>query len=753
MGVMPAVAAPTSISFVGLSAGDTVEGLGVLADDLELTHSGRQTLVVIETGNDTDSFVYSANLDSQNDTPHGGLPGGIGFGDPDRDDPILGWYATFNGKTVNRFSVTMYDYGDWFPHGTASDMTHTAKLIAYDADDDIIDEDVLTFTSTGGSSTGRQSTEYGPLSSAGDALEATDGNTQPGIWTFVVAASGISKVEMFFDGQQSVDPGVGWAGLEFELEVYDICGFKYADWEGDLIPLSGWNITLEKWDYPDGWIEIDWVETETDGKYCFTGLAAGTYRVREVLKDGWRQVYPDPEGAEQGAHIVVLPGGQTYAEESTILYGTQRNNPDNNGLYEINLDTGYATRLFNTGGSGNSPNALGFDPENRRLYYMQFSVSPTESTLYFYELGTGEEKEAELHLAGEKVVGASFYDGAYYYIPDDTSDLYKVTLKPDGTVDGVTLLWPDFSEHTYRFGDFAISRDGMLYASTGTKHEFFKLDVATGAYTEIADADTTDGAVALQVSFGSDGTLYGHAAGTGEFFTIDLEAGTKTPIGYVESDIRTKEMFTDLASGTQPKYYDFHNTPYVHCEGQTAWAADPHPGDTRFSNANNWATYVEYARGDGTELDPKAYPLYAGQHYLAGMLYVWDDDDTLWVNYSTDIPQDILDHCEEEGGMVYEVAGYCEGGWTGFLEYHLHIADDEDGIPRTRTGRNRVLSNPIPGDFEYKGYFDPAEEESGWIEVDISELGDDFVIAAHAVMQWCGYDCDALAEIEAALQS
>ncbi len=556
------------------------------------------------------------------------------------------------------------------------------------------------------------------------------------------------------------DPAKQMVFIELERPeplTYDICGFKYADWEGGLIPLSGWNITLEKWDGAD-WIAIDWVETDTDGKYCFPDLEAGTYRISENLEPGWEQVYPDPEGAAQGAHIVVLPGGQTYAEESTILYGTQRNNPGNNGLYEINLDTGYATRLFNTGGSGNSPNALGFDPENRRLYYMKVKESvPYYSHLYFYDIEAGTETHAGLDLTGEVVVGASFYDGSYYYIPNLTADLHKVTLNTDGTVDEDILLWPNFNgahHAVYRFGDFAISRGGMLYASTndtgGSTAEFFKLDVATGEYTLIADSNTPDAALLLQVSFGSDGTLYGHSAGTGEFFTIDLQTGVRTSIGYVESDLRTRELFSDLASGTQPKYYDFVNTPEVYCEGQTAWAADPHPGDTRFSNANNWATYVEYARGDGTELEPKAYPLYAGQHYLAGMLYVWDDGDTLHVNYSTDIPEEILDHAKD--CPVYEVEGYCEGGWTGFLEYHLHVADAEDGIPRTRTGRNRVLSNPIPGHFKYDGYFDPAEDETGWVQVGISELGDEFVIAAHAVMQWCGYDCDALEEIEAALQ-
>ncbi|MEO0250161.1 MAG: hypothetical protein ABIN58_11680, partial [candidate division WOR-3 bacterium] len=60
---------------------------------------------------------------------------------------------------------------------------------------------------------------------------------------------------------------------------------------------------------------------------------------------------------------------------------------------------------------------------------------------------------------------------------------------------------------------------------------------------------------------------------------------------------------------------------------------------TRFSNASNWATYVEYTRGDGTETEPASYPLYAGQHYLAGMLYAYDDGDHLYVKYTVEVPE------------------------------------------------------------------------------------------------------------------
>lgn len=213
----------------------------------------------------------------------------------------------------------------------------------------------------------------------------------------------------------------------------------------------------------------------------------------------------------------------------------------------------------------------------------------------------------------------------------------------------------------------------------------------------------------------------------------------------------------DGATGETGPYYNFLNTPTEYCFDETAWAAQAHPGETRFENASNWATYVEYTTGNGTEQEPAFYPLYAGQYYLAGILYVYDEHGALHVKYTTEIPQWILDHCEEEGGLVYEVEGLCAGDWTGFLEYHLAVGNTTDDIPRTMSrgrGRGRnpgTLTNPIPGHFEYSDYFDPAEPETEWIEVDIEGLGDSFVIAAHAVMQWCGYDCEAVDEVQQVL--
>lgn len=174
-----------------------------------------------------------------------------------------------------------------------------------------------------------------------------------------------------------------------------------------------------------------------------------------------------------------------------------------------------------------------------------------------------------------------------------------------------------------------------------------------------------------------------------------------------------------------PKFISLQNKPKLFKGDETAWAAQEDPGETRFVSQGNWGTYVTYDVDGG----PQEYPLYAGQNHLAGFLNVYDDNDKLYVTYqalgTNEDPDTIGDYTVK---------------WTGLKECHLHVANSAEEIPRTPgRGRNAVPGNPIPGQFEYKDSFDPATGSSGVFVVDISELNDTIVIAAHAVMEWEGY--------------
>lgn len=193
--------------------------------------------------------------------------------------------------------------------------------------------------------------------------------------------------------------------------------------------------------------------------------------------------------------------------------------------------------------------------------------------------------------------------------------------------------------------------------------------------------------------------------------------------------------------------YDFVNTPHMECFSETAWAAQENPGDNRFVPApGNWATYITYTPTETPA--PKEFPLFAGQYYPAGFLYVYNDGDTLYVEYKAS---------GEDSDPPYTPEGYCEGTWTGLTEYHFQIEDTLAGFNDYQSYNKKfdAYGAPIPGQFDYIWESEKVTD-TGWIPeggIDISGYTGDVYIAAHAVMWWCGYDCQAFQEIEEALSN
>ncbi|HEY3372513.1 MAG TPA: SdrD B-like domain-containing protein [Prolixibacteraceae bacterium] len=96
-----------------------------------------------------------------------------------------------------------------------------------------------------------------------------------------------------------------------------ICGNKYNDLNGDGIQnggepgISDWEIQLT---YNDATGTLVTLTTRTgpDGSYCFNNLAANTYTVTEVQKDGWTQTFPQ----NPGTHSVILTEGKNVIEQN-----------------------------------------------------------------------------------------------------------------------------------------------------------------------------------------------------------------------------------------------------------------------------------------------------------------------------------------------------------------------------------------------------------------------------------------------------
>lgn len=235
-------------------------------------------------------------------------------------------------------------------------------------------------------------------------------------------------------------------------------------------------------------------------------FAAGTLLIEAGTSGYVQSQYFDPNGA-------------------VYVYGV-----NNNGLYEIDVKSLTANKFHNIELTCDTyyPNGLAFDNENRRLYFAN------NKTLYFYDFINKEQVKAGT-LSGD-IYGATFADGQYWYIPNNTNKLYNVSFNNDGTIAN-NGSYVQIGDSNLRFGDIALDySNGVIYGSDLDK--YFTYDINSGAYNVVEGATANH----LQIAFGSDGKLYGHGTGSCDWYTIDDE-GMKSCIG------KGSESFNDLASG------------------------------------------------------------------------------------------------------------------------------------------------------------------------------------------------------------
>lgn len=215
--------------FHNLEEGAHVEGLGVVAPDLDIQAEG-DVVKIVENGS-ANYVAYGSKADGG--TKNHGLAEGGGFTNislvhqtnkPKKPLPAQDRYTfTFaDGVTVNKFSLHMLDFGDYNP---SRDTNHFASMIAY-AGDRVVSESWLRYkTGTGDYYSGR----YGQLlDRAGDAGFAMPGD--PGDWTWLVLGFGITRVELtFYNNSQNQDPSMVGGGQDpnvgFDSLSFSKCTF------------------------------------------------------------------------------------------------------------------------------------------------------------------------------------------------------------------------------------------------------------------------------------------------------------------------------------------------------------------------------------------------------------------------------------------------------------------------------------------------------------------------------------------------
>jgi len=224
----------------------------------------------------------------------------------------------------------------------------------------------------------------------------------------------------------------------------------------------------------------------------------------------------------------------------SFVYGLK---PVSGNIYEIDPINKVETLLFdnpNTYSPTWYPNGLAFDEDNQRLYF-----ATAEDEFYFYDLDTKELVDADPNNVfnnSNDILGATFGDGEYWYVLNQSGTLKNLSFDEDGNVNSVSSVVMT-GEYSLGMGDIVYD-DGVIYGSSGSGAAgvdfiFFTYDIEAGQFDAIEEGDLEEGellASALQLAWGLDEdgekVLYGHLLGDKIWYTVDWYTGVKTDIAF-----------------------------------------------------------------------------------------------------------------------------------------------------------------------------------------------------------------------------
>jgi hypothetical protein len=194
---------------------------------------------------------------------------------------------------------------------------------------------------------------------------------------------------------------------------------------------------------------------------------------------------------------------------------------DNAGqILKVDTVTHAETALYTPSPAALTGNGVALDLAGGRLLFRQpsktgdlYSLNLADNTVSTVQ----NSSASDLVLTGESS-NAAFHDGAYWYIAENTDDLYKVTLT--GNV-GTAVKFADITGGTKSlgFGDIAFDSDGTMYGSSSKG--FFSLNLSSPSSWNLINTSST----LYQIAFLRDGTLIGHSANTGQWYTINKTTG------------------------------------------------------------------------------------------------------------------------------------------------------------------------------------------------------------------------------------
>ena len=226
--------ADVNLDFSGIPPGTSVVGPGAVHPLLNINPSGGNDVLAISEF--TNPVAFGANKNGVPNLANACISSaGSGFADVGSgtftpDTKLHQYVFTFaGGVTVNKFSLRMADWGDFLPYGASADGRYAMRMVARNANEEVVDTDEIAFTSNSTQVSNRLSNEFGNLGVSGDACTASPG--QPGNYTFVVEGQGIASVELHAKDKASIDPHIGFSDLSF-VPVCPSTFYRDADADG-----------------------------------------------------------------------------------------------------------------------------------------------------------------------------------------------------------------------------------------------------------------------------------------------------------------------------------------------------------------------------------------------------------------------------------------------------------------------------------------------------------------------------------------
>jgi predicted ribosomally synthesized peptide with SipW-like signal peptide len=384
------------------------------------------------------------------------------------------------------------------------------------------------------------------------------------------------------------------------------------------------------------------------------------------------------EPVEFAAGTVLIEAGSSSinsqyfdAADGVFVYGVEGNSGD---LYEIDVQNGLENKIYDNpkSYSGYYPNGLAFDEVNDRLYF-----AASKTGLYFYDFSADKLVSAgTFPQTGKDVYGATFGGGYFWYIPNGTGDLYKVSFNSDGTIAGeshVTMT----DAPGLQFGDVVIAYDdGIIYGSSTSF--YFTYDTDEDIFTRVGTAGKD-----LQLAWGHDGILYGHNTGSLNWYTVVPATGA------TEKIFTGVRAYNDLAPGS---------TSYWN-PGDSAWA--------KF-NVKNVGTKNSYVRLE-----------------VSGRWLEYDEDTEEWVEWAHDATNCPDDDCNGVEVIEIGLSSASAGSWReiGGRYYYEQILGPNQ---TTELSLDVLLKGPETCNayqgkrFELTGIFDAiqtthdAPAQNGW---------------------------------------